>query len=228
MIKVKGLSKIYKIGEVQVPALKGVSFEVKKGEFVAIMGSSGSGKSTLLHQLGLLDMPTNGEYFIEDVNVLKIPEAYKSLFRLEYLGYVFQEYALLEELNVLENIYLPLLTNGKSKKECIKTAEFYLQKVGLGDKLYRFESQLSGGEKQRVAIARALANNPKIILADEPCANLDTENSKQILELFRKLNKELNQTILMVTHEEWHKDYVDRIIKLKDGLIAEDKRITKS
>jgi len=217
MIKVKNLKRTYDTGKVEVQALKGVSFEVKKGEFLAIMGASGSGKSTLLHQLGLLDTPTDGEIFIDKKNVLKLSEREKTLFRLNQLGYVFQEYAILGELTALENVYLPLLVMGK--KNHINLGIDILKRVGLGEKLYRLQHELSGGEQQRVAVARALVNKPKILFADEPCANLDSKSSKQILELFKKLNKESGQTIVMITHEDWHKRYVDKIIYLKDGLM---------
>jgi len=219
MIKVKNLKRIYHKGLVEVHALKGVSFEVKNGEFLGLMGPSGSGKSTLLHQLGLLDTPTGGEIFIDEINLLKLSESEKTLFRLNQLGYVFQEYAILGELTALENVYLPLLMMGKKKKDCINLGMKMLDKVGLGERAHHLQRELSGGEQQRVAIARALINKPKILFADEPCANLDTESSRHILELFRKLNEDLGQTILMVSHEEWHKKYVDRIIYLKDGLI---------
>lgn len=223
MIKVKNLKRIYTMGKVRVLALKGISLEIKKGEFAAIMGASGSGKSTLLHQLGLLDTPTDGDIFIDEINILKLSEKEKTLFRLNQLGYVFQEYAIIGELTALENVYLPLLMMGKKKKKCINSATDILEKIGLGDRLHHLQHELSGGQQQRVAIARALVNKPKILFADEPCANLDSESSKQILELFKKLNKELGQTIVMVTHEDWHKKYVDRVIWLKDGIIEKDK-----
>lgn len=219
MIKIENLKRTYIMGKVQVHALKGVSFEVKKGEFLAIMGASGSGKSTLLHQLGLLDTPTEGKIFIDKINVLELSDVEKTLFRLSKLGYVFQEYAILGELTALENVYLPLLMMGKNKKECIELSIDILEKVGLGNRLHHLQYELSGGQQQRVAIARALVHNPKILFADEPCANLDSESSKQILELFKKLNEELGQTIVMITHEDWHEKYVDRVIWLRDGLL---------
>ena len=207
------------MGKVRVHALKGVSLEIKKGEFVAIMGPSGSGKSTLLHQLGLLDTPTSGEILIDEVDVLGLSDHEKTKYRLTRLGYVFQEYAILGELTALENVYLPLLMMGRRKKDYVNSATGILKKVGLEDRLRHLQHELSGGEQQRVAIARAIVNNPKILFADEPCANLDSESSKQILKLFRKLNNELGQTIVMVTHEDWHEEYADRTIQLKDGLI---------
>jgi len=219
MIQVKDLKRTYVVGKVEVYALRGVSFEVEKGEFLAIMGPSGSGKSTLLHQLGLLDTPTSGEIVIDGVDVIGLSERERTVFRLNQLGYVFQEYAILPELTALENVYLPSMMMGKKREIYLKSSTDILETVGLGDRLHHLPRELSGGEQQRVAVARALVNKPKILFADEPCANLDTESSRQILELFKKLNKELGQTIVMVSHEEWHKKYVDRIIYLKDGMI---------
>jgi len=223
MIEVKNLKKIYDMGTIKVKALNGVSMNIKKGEFVALMGLSGSGKSTFLHQVGLLDNPTGGNILIDNVNVLELSEKQKTLFRLNQLGYVFQEYAILGELTALENVYLPLLMMGKSKQECIASAKEVLKKVGLGDRMEHFQKELSGGQQQRVAIARALVNKPKILFADEPTANLDSTSSIQILELFKELNKKYGQTIVMVSHEDFHKKYVDRVIYLKDGLIEKRK-----
>lgn len=219
MIRVKDLKRTYVVGKVKVHALRGVSFEVEKGDFLAIMGPSGSGKSTLLHQLGLLDTPTSGEIMIAGIDVISLSEHERTIFRLNQLGYVFQEYAILPELTALENVYLPSMMMGKKREHYLKSSTDILETVGLGDRLHHLPRELSGGEQQRVAVARALVNKPKILFADEPCANLDTESSRQILELFRKLNEELGQTIVMVSHEEWHKKYVDRVIYLKDGLI---------
>lgn len=225
MIDVQNLQKVYGGRGIETFALKGVSFTIAEGEFVAIMGPSGSGKSTLLHLLGLLDEPTKGTYSIDGINVLGLNPYQKSLFRLKELGYVFQEFALLGELTVIENVALPLYMEGHPKPKAYALASDILHRVGLSEKFDALPSQLSGGQQQRVAIARALAASPRIVFADEPCANLDTENSKQILDLFKKLNKELKQTIVMVTHEEWHVDYVGRLIQLKDGFIYKDKRI---
>ena len=224
MIKVKNLKKIYDMGTLKVKALDGVSMDIKKGEFVALMGFSGSGKSTFLHQVGLLDTPTSGSIIIYNVDVLELSEKQKTLFRLNQLGYVFQEYAILGELTALENVYLPLLMIGKNKQECIASAKEVLEKVGLGDRMDHFQKELSGGQQQRVAIARALVNKPKILFADEPTANLDSTSSIQILELFKELNKKYGQTIVMVTHEDFHKKYVDRVIYLKDGQVVKGKK----
>ncbi len=223
MIKVQKLEKMYLDGEVKTYALKGVSFTIKEGEFVAIMGPSGSGKSTLLHQLGLLDEPTNGSYFIDETNLLTLSTYQKSLFRLNYLGYVFQEFALLGELTIIENVALPLFMQNIPKLTALRTAGEILAQVGLQDRLEALPSQISGGQQQRVAIARALVGKPKIIFADEPCANLDTENSNQILQLFKKLNTSMRQTIVMVTHEDAHTEYVSRVMSLRDGLIVSDR-----
>jgi putative ABC transport system ATP-binding protein len=223
MINVKKLVKDYKTGDVVVKALRGASFDIEEGEFVAIMGSSGSGKSTLLHLLGLLDEPTSGSYHINKEDMMNLSENGKSEFRLRELGYVFQEFALLGELTNEENVLLSPYMSGKKLIDAKNLAKSFLNKVGLKEKALMFPSQLSGGQQQRVAIARGIVNSPKILFADEPCANLDTENSKQILDLFRKLNKELKLTIVMVTHEDWHIDYVSRVIKLKDGEIVSDR-----
>lgn len=218
IIEVKKLKKTYE-GKVPTYALKEVSFSVKKGEFIALMGRSGSGKSTLLHQLGLLDAPTAGEIIIDGTNIVSFTENQKSDFRLKKLGYVFQSYALLPELNALESVYLPLMLSGISKVQYIKKATEMLEKVGLGERVYHLPKEMSGGEQQRVAIARALVNDPAILFADEPTANLDSESSETILKLFKKLNKEIGQTIIMVTHELDDRKHVDRVIWLKDGVI---------
>jgi len=221
MIQVKNLKRTYQ-GKVLVEALKGVSFEVKKGEFMAIMGRSGSGKSTLLHQLGLLDTPTAGEIIIDGVDVLKLSDHRKTSFRLKELGYVFQEYALLPEFTALEAVSLPLMMQGVRRREYIRKAADVLERVGLKERLRHLPRELSGGEQQRVAVARAIVSNPKILYADEPCANLDSESSETILELLKNLNRELGQTIVMVTHEPEDKKYVERVIWLKDGLIEKE------
>ncbi|MFA5249719.1 MAG: ABC transporter ATP-binding protein [Candidatus Paceibacterota bacterium] len=222
MIKVENLKKIYP-GKVPTYALNGVSFSIEKGDFVAIMGRSGSGKSTLLHQLSLIDTPTEGSVFIEDTDVLKLSDGQKTDFRLRNLGYVFQEYALIAEMNALENVYLPALAlEGNHDKE---HAEELLKVVGLGDRMTHYPSELSGGEQQRVAIARSLINSPKILFADEPTANLDTASAKIVLELFQKLNRERGQTIVMVTHEPDDKKYVNKVIWLKDGLVEKEEKI---
>ncbi len=221
LLEIRKLTRIYIMGEVRVPALNNVTFDIKRGEFAAIMGKSGSGKSTLLHQLGLLDIPTSGEIIIDGKNLLKLSESQKAKFRLERFGYVFQEYALLPELTALENVFLPAMALGRQKVEYIEAGIKVLEQVGLGTRLHHRPREMSGGEQQRVAIARALINKPNILFADEPTANLDSSSSNQILELFAQLNREIGLTILMVTHEPEDKKYVGRIIWLKDGKLAE-------
>ncbi len=224
MIKVNNLVRYYGTDGILVKALNGVSFNVKKGEFIMIMGPSGSGKTTLLRILGLLDKPTKGKYTINNLDLVDLPEEERNYYRLTQLGYVFQDYALINEMSASENVYVLSLMEGKSKKESLFDAKEALEKVGLGDKLERVPNQLSGGEKQRVAIARAIAKKPKILFADEPCANLDTQTSEQVLEVLNTLNKKFGQTIVMVTHELWHTKYASRIISLRDGLIISDKK----
>jgi putative ABC transport system ATP-binding protein len=226
MIQGRNLAKIYGKGSVEVRALDGVDISIHKGEFVGITGASGSGKSTLLHLLGLLDRPTSGNLLIDGVEVASLSERERTLFRLNRLGYVFQDYALVPELTAEENIFLPSKVRGMTVKECTRACRDILGLVGLRDRVSFLPGELSGGEQQRVAIARALINNPAILLADEPCANLDSHNSTLILELIRKLNKELNQTVVMVSHEEWHRKYFDRVIVMQDGKIVSDGDIT--
>jgi putative ABC transport system ATP-binding protein len=219
MIKVENLIKTYP-GEVPTLALKGVSLEIAEGEFVALMGRSGSGKSTLLHQLGLLDMPTSGSVIINKFDVLSLSDSERTRFRLQHLGYVFQEYALIAEFTALENVSFPAMAFGDDTAK--ERAEHLLDLVGLKERMNHYPSEMSGGEQQRVAIARSLINNPKVLFADEATANLDTVSSEVIYKLFQKLNKELKQTILVVTHEPEDKKYVDRVIWLKDGLIKNE------
>lgn len=222
MITSNNLQRVYGRGSAEVRALDGVDVRIKKGEFVGIMGASGSGKSTLLHLIGLLDRPTSGNLIIDGVDVGTLSERQRTLFRLNRLGYVFQDYALVPELTAQENIYLPSKVRGMTAKECSRTCGDILSLVGLRERVNFLPAEMSGGEQQRVAIARALVNNPALLLADEPCANLDTRNSTTILELIRKLNKELRQTVLMVSHEDWHRKYFDRVIFMRDGKIVSE------
>jgi len=219
MIAGSNLSKIYGRGSVEVRALDGVDIRIRKGEFVGITGASGSGKSTLLHLLGLLDRPTSGSLVIDGVDVGSLNERQRTLFRLNRLGYVFQDYALVPELTAEENVYLPSKVRGMTVKECTRACRDILGLVGLRERVSFLPGEMSGGEQQRVAIARALINNPALLLADEPCANLDSRNSTLILELIQKLNRELNQTVVMVSHEEWHQKYFDRVLVMQDGKI---------
>jgi len=216
IISTKDLIKTYK-GLVPTKALRGVSLGIEKGEFVGLMGPSGSGKSTLLHQLGLLDSPSSGQIIIDGKEVTNYSEKEKSDFRLNKLGYVFQFQALLPELTAIESVYLPLMLTGANKKVYMEKATKILEEVGLGERLHHLPKELSGGEQQRVSIARALVNDPDVLFADEPTSSLDTESSLSVLKLFRRLNNDLGQTILMVTHELSHKEHVDRVIWLEDG-----------
>jgi putative ABC transport system ATP-binding protein len=225
MIIGSNLQRVYGKGSVEVRALDGVDIAIRKAEFIGVMGASGSGKSTLLHLLGLLDRPTAGSLLIDKVDVGTLNERQRTLFRLNRLGYVFQDYALVPELTAEENIYLPSKVRGMTSRECTRVCRDILGLVGLGDRISFLPGELSGGEQQRVAIARALVNNPAILLADEPCANLDTRNSTTILELIRKLNKDLNQTVVMVSHEDWHRKYFDRVMYMKDGKIVTDEAL---
>jgi putative ABC transport system ATP-binding protein len=226
MIKVKDLNKTYP-GKVPVHALKGVSFEIPSGQFVAIMGPSGSGKSTLLHQLALLDKPTSGQILLDSVDIGGLSQGKAADFRLRHLGYVFQEYALIPELNAIENAFLPLMLLGLKRKEFMRVSTELMGKVGLSNRLHHLISELSGGEQQRVAIARALVNKSKILFADEPCANLDTENKGIVLRLLRKLCDDLGQTILMVTHEPEQREFADRVLWFRDGRLVKEECISK-
>ena len=227
MIEIKNLKRYYKSGRGVVKALDEVSFKIDKGEFIAIIGASGSGKTTLLRILGLMDSPTGGEYSIKGLNVEELEDAERTYYRLTQLGYVFQDYALINEMNALENVYILSLMEGQSKKNSIEIAKVALGKVGLGNMIYRVPDELSGGEKQRVAVARAISKSPHILFADEPCANLDTLTSEQVLKVFKELNEKYGQTIVMVTHEPWHLKYVSRVIELKDGKIISDKKFKR-
>lgn len=226
MINAKNIVKKFKSGSGEITALSGVDFEVKSGEFVSITGRSGSGKSTLLYQLSLLDHPTDGSIEVDGVDVMKLSSDERTEFRLHELGYVFQDYAVLPALTACENVMLPLLMQGKSNHQAREKAEVALIKVGLGDRMENYPAQLSGGQQQRVAIARAIAHSPKIIFADEPTANLDSETSQTVLDTFLDLHKE-GQTIVMVTHEPEYAALTDRTIVLSDGKITEDIRNKK-
>ena len=221
MIEIENLTKTFGRGQAEVKALDGVSLDIKKGEFVGINGPSGSGKTTLLHLLGLLDDPTSGSIHIDGIDVCSLTDWERTMFRLYKLGYVFQDYALVPELTVKENICLPaMLRKDREEKEYIAATREILHTIGLWERRDHLQSELSGGQQQRVAIARAIVNTPDILFADEPCANLDTQNSRMVLELFRKINRERGQTIVMVSHEDWHTEYFDRVVRLKDGKLV--------
>ena len=220
ILEVKNLSKIYGKGDTLVKAVDDVSFTVEQGEFVAIIGPSGSGKSTLLHIIGGVDTPTTGNVIIDGTDITKLKESPLSIFRRRQICLVYQFYNLIPILTVEENLTLPLLLDGrKPNKEQI---DYLVSNLGLGDRLKHLPNQLSGGQQQRVSIGRALANNPALLLADEPTGNLDSENSKEIVALLRKFNREHNQTVIMITHDERIAQSADRIIAIEDGKIVKD------
>lgn len=224
MISCKNLAKIYINGDVETIALKDVSFEIKEGEFVSIIGPSGSGKSTLMHILGALDTPTSGEYFLDGHEVSKLNEDELSDLRKNKIGFVFQSFNLLPRATVLRNVMLPLLYSEISKEEREARARECLKYAGLEeDKFYNLSNQLSGGQMQRVAIARSLINNPSIILADEPTGNLDTKTSHLVMNDLRELN-ERGHTIILITHEMDVADYAKRIIFIRDGEVEKDEK----
>jgi putative ABC transport system ATP-binding protein len=221
MIQVLHVTKIYKNDSVETVALDNVSFEVKKGEFVAIMGPSGSGKSTLMHILGALDTPTSGTYILDGKDIGKLKDDELAEIRNKKIGFVFQAFNLLPRTTALKNVCLPMVYAGIPQEERIKRAKKFLEMVGLADRLSYTPSQLSGGQQQRVAIARALVMNPSIILADEPTGNIATTQAEEIMAIFQKLNDE-GHTIIMITHEPNIAEHAKRIIQLKDGKLIAD------
>lgn len=219
MINIHHISKVYKTDGSETMALDDVSFNVKKGEFVAIMGPSGSGKSTLMHILGALDTPTSGSYLLDGEEISKLTDDELAKIRNEKIGFVFQSYNLLPRTSALKNVMLPMMYAGVPKEKRAQLAEKFLKDVGLGDRINHLSNQLSGGQQQRVAIARALVMNPAIILADEPTGNLATAQSEEIMAILTKMHKE-GRTILMITHEPEVAKYAKRIIHLRDGKIV--------
>ncbi|MBD3231249.1 ATP-binding cassette domain-containing protein [Candidatus Dependentiae bacterium] len=226
-IETKNLFKTYKMGEMEVQALKGINLKIEKGEFVAITGTSGSGKSTLMHLIGCLDVPSSGDFFIDNKNVSKMTKNELAKIRNKKIGFVFQKFYLLPDLNAIDNIALPMLYAGQPESIARKKAMEILKMVDLYDRTQHYPYQLSGGQQQRVAIARALINNPSLILADEPTGNLDSETGNAILDLFTKLNNKKAVTVILVTHESEIAQRTKRIIELLDGKIISDKEIKK-
>ena len=225
LIKVQNLKKQYETGEVITKILHGLSFEIKAGEFVSIMGPSGSGKSTLMHILGLLDRPTSGTYYFENQDVSQLDDDQLAKLRNQKIGFVFQAFHLLPKTTVLENVILPL-TYSHNKGDHKKQAKKVLESVDLSHRLNYHSNQISGGEKQRVAIARALVNDPDVVFADEPTGNLDSKSGKQVMEILQALN-DRGKTVILVTHETYTAEHADRIISIKDGLIIKDSSVTK-
>lgn len=222
MIRIESLNKIYKNGSVEVHALNDVNMEVSRGEFLAVMGHSGSGKSTLMNIIGCLDRPSSGKYFLDGIEIDKQSPDELSLIRNKKIGFVFQAFSLIPRTNVLSNVELPMIYAKVKSKQRSERALELLEKVGLKDRINHMPNELSGGQMQRAAIARALANNPPIILADEPTGNLDTNSSEEIMKIFKDLNRE-GTSIIVVTHEPEVAKYADRIIVFKDGCIIEDR-----
>ncbi len=219
MIKTENLQKVFRTDEVETWALNNVSIEVKEGEFVAIMGPSGCGKSTLLNILGLLDNPTGGKYYLNGVEVGSYTESQRTSLRKGVIGFVFQSFNLIDELNVYENIELPLLYLGVPSAERKRKVEAAMERMGITHRAKHFPQQLSGGQQQRVAIARAVVSGPKLILADEPTGNLDSKNGREVMELLTELHKE-GTTIVMVTHSQHDAGFADRVINLFDGQVV--------
>ena len=225
LIRVEHLVKTYYLGEVQVPALKGVDLNIQAGESVAIMGASGSGKSTFMNIIGCLDRPTQGKYFLEETDVSGLTRDELARIRNKQIGFVFQSFNLLARTSALENVELPLFYNSGSSRERHQRAMESIRTVGLEGREHHLPSQLSGGQQQRVAIARALVNRPSLILADEPTGNLDTRTSLEIMEIFQRLNRESRITVILVTHEPDIARYAGRHVIFRDGKVIQDERI---
>ena len=222
ILEIKNLCKVYGSGETKVDALKNVSFDVEQGEFVAIVGPSGSGKSTLMHILGGVDTPTSGVVSISGTDIGKLNETKLAIFRRRQIGLIYQFYNLIPILNVEENMTLPILLDGKKPDK--KLLKDLVEKLGLSDRVGHLPNQLSGGQQQRVSIGRALMNHPALLLADEPTGNLDSENSKEIIGLLRRFNKENRQTVIIITHDEKIALSADRVITIEDGQITRDSK----
>jgi putative ABC transport system ATP-binding protein len=222
IIQVSNLSKIYKTEDMETIALDDVSFDIKKGEFVAIMGPSGSGKSTLMHLLGALDTPTSGKYILDGENVEKLTDDELADIRNRKIGFIFQAFNLLPRTSAMKNVMLPMRYAGIPIDERLKIAQKYLEMVGLGNRLYHTSNQLSGGQQQRVAIARGLAMNPSILLADEPTGNIASAQAEEVMGIFQDVNTKQGHTIVMITHEPDIAEHAQRIIHVKDGKIIKD------
>lgn len=224
MIKLEGITKEYFMGDIEIKALDDIHLEIQREEFLSIMGPSGSGKSTLLNILGVLDQPSAGAYYLENVDITQLRDKELAQIRNHHFGFIFQSYNLFPELSALENVTVPLMYAGKSRKERQERAENLLSDVGMGHRLNHLPTQLSGGEQQRVAIARALANNPTLILADEPTGNLATDQGAEIMGILQTLNEQ-GTTVVIVTHDPGISEYGKRLVQLRDGAIVSDESI---
>jgi putative ABC transport system ATP-binding protein len=225
LIEVRDVAKVYDLGEVKVHALRSATLDIDRGEYVALIGPSGSGKSTLMNILGCLDRPTSGSYRLDDQEISGMSRDERAVIRNKQIGFVFQNFNLLQRTSAVENVELPLLYGRRySHRDRRKRAETMLHKVGLGDRLHHHPTQLSGGQQQRVAIARALVNEPSILLADEPTGNLDSRTSREVIALFQQLNDEHGITIILVTHDQNVADHARRIVMLRDGAIVDDRK----
>jgi putative ABC transport system ATP-binding protein len=227
LIDVKNLEKTYQLGDIEVPAVRGINLSINQNEYLAIMGPSGSGKSTLMNIIGCLDVPTNGTYILDSKDVSKMNDDELAEIRNRKIGFVFQTFNLLPRADALHNVELPLIYSGTARNLRRKLAEEALERVGLADRMHHKPSELSGGQRQRVAIARALVNKPAIILADEPTGNLDSNTGEEIMEIFEQLHKSGN-TIILITHEEYIANHSQRVVRLLDGLIQDDKKVVKA
>lgn len=221
MIELLDVYKVYKTQFYEVHALNGVTMRIEKGEFVAIMGPSGSGKSTLLHLIGCLDKPSSGEVVINGIETSKLSDNELTKLRRDTIGFIFQQYNLIQTLTALENVELPMIFRGVPKEERRKRALELLRQVGIEEIANRKPNEMSGGQQQRVAIARAMANDPKILLCDEPTGNLDSKTGRQVMEIIKRMNEEKEVTVVLVTHDLSLADYADRIVRIKDGRISE-------
>ncbi|MFX1520943.1 MAG: ABC transporter ATP-binding protein [Promethearchaeota archaeon] len=223
VVETVDLKKEYHLGGVIVPALRGINLQVKKGEFIVIMGPSGSGKSTLLHMIGGLDTPTSGNVYINGQDISRLSDGVLTELRAQEIGFIFQFYNLVPVLTAFENVELPMMVNGISEKEGRKRAKELLEMVGLADRMHHRPDELSGGQRQRVSIARALANKPSIVLADEPTGDVDTKTGEEILDIMHDLNEDMGVTFIVITHDPVVAEHCDRLIRIIDGQIATDK-----
>ena len=227
VIDIRNMTKIYKMGKLEVPALCGVSLQIRRGEMVAIMGPSGSGKSTLMNMLGCLDKPTSGEYYLEGKLVSKLGDSGLTQIRRHKIGFVFQSYNLLARTSALANVQLPMVYSGVGGRERRERALRALEMVGLGDRIHHQPNELSGGQQQRVAIARALASSPAIMLADEPTGNLDSKSGEEVMAIFQRLNRDEGITVVIVTHDVDIAQHAARVVHMRDGLIERDEPVAR-